>query len=83
MTPVKRQLAGICLLLLAATGDCSKVYYASMHKLGKEKRDILVQRIKDGKKDQDAAKEQLKTILQDFQELTGFKGGNLERSTAS
>ncbi len=74
--------AALCLLLagvFAVTEGCSKVYYASMHKLGKEKRDILVQRIKDGKKGQDAAKEQLKTTLQAFQELTGFDGGNLEK----
>ncbi len=82
MAHSRTQTAALCLFagiwLLAAQG-CSKLYYASMHKLGKEKRDILVQRIKDGKKDQDAAKEQLKTTLQAFQELTGFNGGNLEK----
>jgi hypothetical protein len=51
-----------------------------MHKLGKEKRDILVSRIKDGKKDQDKAKEQLKTTMEAFQELTGFQGGDLEKT---
>jgi hypothetical protein len=60
-------------------GGCSQLYYASMEKLGKEKRDILVQRVMDGKKDQEKAKEQIKTTLEVFQELTGFEGGNLEK----
>ncbi len=64
---------------LVLTG-CSSLYYASMEKLGKEKRDILVQRVVDGKKDQEKAKEQLKTTLEAFQELTGFEGGNLEKT---
>lgn len=70
------------LLPLAAivlTG-CTSLYYAGMEKLGKEKRDILVQRVVDGKKDQEKAKAQLKTTLEAFQELTGFDGGNLEKT---
>lgn len=67
------------LAALVLTG-CSSLYYASMEKLGKEKRDILVQRVIDGKKDQEKAKEQLKTTLEAFQELTGFDGGKLEKT---
>ena len=68
---------GLSLLTLAG---CSSLYYDAMEKIGKEKRDILVQRIVDGKKDQEAAKKQLKTTLEAFQELTGFEGGNLEKT---
>ncbi len=68
--------AAICLLCLAS---CSQLYYASMEKLGKEKRDILVQRVIDGKKDQEKTKEQIKTTLEVFQELSGFEGGDLEK----
>jgi len=50
-----------------------------MEKLGKEKRDILVKRIVDGKKDQEEARQQIKTTLESFKELTGFDGGDLER----
>jgi hypothetical protein len=49
-----------------------------MEKLGREKRDILAQRVKDTKKDQEQAKEQMQTTKQKFQELTGFQGGDLE-----
>ena len=51
-----------------------------MRTLGKEKRDILVQRIKDAKKDQDQTKQQLQTTMESFQALTGFQGGSLEKS---
>lgn len=59
---------------------CTSTYYKAMQTLGKEKRDILVQRVKDSKKDQERTKEQLKTTMETFQELTGFKGGDLEKS---
>ena len=51
-----------------------------MRTLGKEKRDILVQRIKDARKDQDQTKKQLQTTMESFQALTGFQGGSLEKS---
>ena len=51
-----------------------------MERLGKEKRDILVKRLVAVKKDQQATKEQLKTTLQAFKEVTGFKGGDLEKT---
>ncbi|MGD0306430.1 MAG: DUF2959 family protein [Candidatus Acidiferrales bacterium] len=64
---------------LAATG-CTSAYYKTMQKLGKEKRDILVQRVKDSKKDQEDTKEKLQTTMESFQALTGFQGGSLEKS---
>lgn len=72
-------LKSLLALLLLLLTSCSSLYYNAMEKIGKEKRDILVQRIVDGKKDQEAAKKQLKTTLEAFQELTGFEGGNLEK----
>jgi hypothetical protein len=66
--------------ILLALAGCSQLYYNAMEKIGKEKRDILVQRIADGKKDQEAAKQQIKTTLEAFQDLTGFDGGNLEKT---
>ena len=66
--------------LLMTTTGCTRLYYASMQKIGKEKREILVQRIIDGKKDQEAAGKQIKTTMEAFQELTGFSGGDLEKT---
>jgi Protein of unknown function (DUF2959). len=51
-----------------------------MSTFGKEKRDILVSRVKDSKKEQQQAKEQIKTTMEKFQELTGFQGGSLEKN---
>ncbi len=58
---------------------CSSLYYASMEKIGREKRDILAQRVVDGRKDQEKAKRQIQTTMEAFQELTGFQGGDLEK----
>jgi hypothetical protein len=51
-----------------------------MSAFGKEKRDILVARVKDSKKEQQETKEQIKTTMESFQELTGFQGGQLEKN---
>ena len=72
------QVLSICLICLLSQA-CSLLYYSAMERLGKEKRDILVKRLLETKKDQQATQEQLKTTLQAFQEVTGFQGGNLER----
>jgi hypothetical protein len=72
-------LAIVIVGTFAATG-CTSAYYATMQKLGKEKRDILVQRVKDSKKDQEDTKEKLQSTMESFQALTGFQGGSLEKS---
>jgi len=59
---------------------CESAYYKAMRTLGKEKRDILVQRIKDAKNDQDQTRQKLQTTMESFQALTGFQGGSLEKS---
>jgi len=69
----------IVLLSFFSLAGCTRIYYASMEKIGKEKRDILASRILDARKDQEKAKEQIKTTMEAFQELTGFQGGDLEK----
>jgi chromosome segregation ATPase len=71
-------LPGIVLCILLA--GCTTAYYKTMQTLGKEKRDILIGRVKDAKKDQQQTKEQIKTTMQSFEELTGFQGGSLEKN---
>jgi vacuolar-type H+-ATPase subunit D/Vma8 len=75
---IAKRVALICAVFLLGTA-CTSLYYSAMEHLGKEKRDILVKRLIEAKKDQEETKEQLKTTLQAFQEVTGFKGGNLEK----
>jgi chromosome segregation ATPase len=64
--------------LAVACGGCQGTYYKAWEKLGWAKRDILVDRVKDAREDQEAAKKQFKTTLEQFQALTGFQGGELE-----
>ena len=66
--------------MMIALAGCTSSYYKAMKTFGREKRDILVSRVKDSKKDQQQAKEQIKTTLESFQELTGFQGGSLEKN---
>jgi chromosome segregation ATPase len=70
----------LCLFAALALSGCQTTYYKAMRTLGKEKRDILVSRIKDAKKDQQQTSDQIKTTMESFQQLTGFKGGSLEKS---
>ena len=75
-----RQLViGVALVVgtLASLG-CKTAYYSTWEKPGWAKRDILVDRVKDAKEDQEAAKKQFQNALQQFQALTGFQGGELE-----
>ena len=64
--------------LVSVLAGCSSAYYGLWQKLGYEKRDILVSRVQKARDSEEAAKEQFKTTYQRFQELTNFKGGDLE-----
>ena len=64
----------VCVVL----ASCAQLYYKAQEKIGNEKRDILVDRIKKGREDQEKAKEQYKSTLEAFQAATGFKGGRTE-----
>lgn len=66
------------LLTILLLSSCTQLYYKAQEKIGNEKRDILVDRIKKGREDQEKAKEQYKDTLAAFQAATGFKGGQTE-----
>ncbi len=67
------------LSLIAVLSSCNSPYYKAMESVGIFKRDILVDRVKEGKDAQEDAKEQFKTTLERFTELTQFDGGDLEK----
>lgn len=67
--------AGLGLLLLVG---CQSAYYGVMEKFGVEKRDILVDRVEEGRDAQKEAKEQFKSALDAFKSVTQFEGGALE-----
>ncbi len=64
------------LVLLLVLG-CQSTYYGAMEKFGYHKRDILVERVEEGRDDQQAAKQQFQSALDQFSALVGFKGGDL------
>jgi hypothetical protein len=65
-------------LLMIGCQTANNAYYDVWDKLGYEKRDILVSRVKSGRDAQDTAKKQFATTLQEFQSVTNFNGGSLQ-----
>jgi hypothetical protein len=66
------------LLAIGALTACRNVYYSTWEKLGKHKRDLLQSKVRDVRDEQKEASQELKDALTRLQELTGFKGGELE-----
>ena len=64
-------------LLLGASG-CSSIYYGAMEKIGVEKRDIMVSRVKSARSSQQEAKQEFASALEHFGAVVKFKGGDLE-----
>lgn len=58
---------------------CQTTYYAAMEKVGFEKRDILVDRVEDAREEQQEAKEQFASALDQFIAVTNYDGGDLEK----
>jgi hypothetical protein len=65
-------------LALSLTAACSSIYYGTMEKFGYQKRDLLVERVQEGKDEQAAAQKQFQTTFEAFKQLTGHQGGQLE-----
>jgi hypothetical protein len=61
-----------------AGSACERFYYSTMKKFGKEKRDILVNRVKDARKTQEEAKSEFKTALERFKDVIEVEGSKLE-----
>lgn len=82
--PPNSRAAAVLALALAATlaplPACSTTYYKAMEVFGKEKRDILVSRVKDAKGQQQETKEQFASTLDQFSALVNFKGGDLKKA---
>ena len=64
--------------LLAGASACQSAYYGIQEKLGVHKRDILVDRVEEGRDAQEAAKEQFQSALEAFKAVEDFDGGDLE-----
>ena len=65
-------------LLLSIVG-CQSAYYSAMEKVGKHKRDILIDRVETATESQEEAKEEFKNALEQFSALVNFDGGELQQ----
>ena len=69
----------LCVIIsVFALASCSSAYYSAMEKVGIHKRDIMVDRVVDGKESQQAAQAQFKSALEEMTALIHFDGGDLE-----
>ncbi len=69
---------GIFVMAMTLTG-CSTVYYNTLEKFGVEKRDVLVDRVKDARKEQADAQVTFTSALEEFRSLVEVDGGELEK----
>jgi len=75
MKALQLLVAGTALALPA----CKAATYNVYETFGIHKRDILVERVEEGRDAQDEAKEQFQSALEAFREVVDFDGGDLER----
>jgi DNA repair exonuclease SbcCD ATPase subunit len=68
----------VAALLLVGAPACRSSYYGVMEKFGVHKREILVDRVEEGREAQAKAKAEFQSALKSFQSTTGFRGGKLE-----
>ncbi len=72
-----KKAAIISIVLLFAAG-CQSLYYGTMERFGKYKRDILVDRVKDARDAQQQTKEQFASALDKFRSVVNVEGGKLQ-----
>lgn len=77
---MKIKLIPVFFLPIFLLASCSSVYYSAMEKIGHEKRDILVSRVKKAKDSQIEAKKEFQSALDIFIATTHYKGGDLEKT---
>jgi hypothetical protein len=74
-----RAVLAACLIVsVGGSAGCDRIYYGAMKKVGLEKRDILVKRVKAARDSQQKAQEEFKTALERLKEIVDIEGGKLE-----
>ena len=68
----------LCLVLFGTFTACKSAYYGTMESFGYEKRDILVDRVEKARDEQEQAKAQFTTALDQFKAVIDFQGDDLE-----
>jgi hypothetical protein len=68
----------LIIVILLFTAGCDSLYYGTMEKLGKYKRDILVDRVKSARDSQEQTKEQFVSALDKFKSVVNVPAGKLQ-----
>lgn len=76
--PPGASLVVLALTLLIQTG-CASAYYGTWERLGKDKRDLLVDRVEDAKGSQEDARDDFRDALDVYREVVSVEGGELEK----
>lgn len=71
-------VALVCALAPGCYQSGGSLYLDALEKIGMEKRDVLVKRVRNAKEAQQEAQEQFRDALEEFQTLVGHEGGELE-----
>ena len=77
---MKIRFASSLLLSALLICGCRTASYWAWEKLGVQKRDLLKKDVVAARDDQKAASQQFKDAMTRLKELTGFEGGNLEKT---
>ncbi|WP_337879790.1 DUF2959 family protein [Rheinheimera sp.] len=71
-------MKALLLLSVLSLAGCQQAYYATMEKFGVEKRELLVDRVKDARDAQLDGQQQFKDALDELSQLLKFDGGDLQ-----
>ena len=73
------QTSAVAVTLALTATACSSVYLSTLEQFGIEKRDVLVNRVKDARAEQADAQETFTSALEEFRTLVDVEGGELEK----
>lgn len=76
--PLRAALVLGALAALVLPVACRSAYYGTLQAFGVQKRDILVERVEEGRDAQAEAKEEIQSTLDAFRAVEDFDGGDLE-----
>lgn len=68
----------VCVLTVIVSSGCSSVYYDTMEKFGVHKRDLLVDRIEDGREAQAVGQKQFEDALTVFKQVVKVENSDVE-----
>jgi hypothetical protein len=74
----QHSFALLLVICATASASCDSIYYKTMKSFGREKRDILVNRVKDARASQEDAQREFTSALERFQAIVAVDGGSLE-----